>query len=445
MTDAKKCLAMLCGGGPAPGINSVISSATIHAINHGWRVLGLRDGFEHLIQGRIDEARELQIADVSRIHSQGGSILYTSRANPTKRDESAPDPDWRLKNCVQALHRLGVDALLTIGGDDTAFSASRIAAAGGGRLKVVHVPKTIDNDLPLPSGLPTFGYETARHYGTEIVANLMTDALTTRRWFFVVAMGRSAGHLALGVGKAAGATLTIIAEEFPRDERIRLEHVVDILETSMLKRATLGRPFGVAVIAEGIGERLAEDDDLRSMSNVERDEHGHIRLGELHLHRILAELCKRRFRERGQKVTIVAKNIGYELRCAPPIPFDLEYTRDLGHFAIEYLRELTASGRAEVGAMITLDQSATRALPFGSFNDPQTGRPRVRLVEIDGARYQSARRYMLRLESQDLQDPQRLGALAQAAGQTPAAFRERFGYLVAGSDQARRSTGLADG
>ena len=197
---------------------------------------------------------------MSRIHVQGGSIIRTSRANPTVRDEDAADPDWRLHACLASLQKLGIGALVTIGGDDTAFSASRLAEAAGGSLRVAHVPKTIDNDLPLPGGIPTFGFETARSVGVELVNNLMTDAITTQRWYLVVAMGRSAGHLALGIGKSAGATLMVIGEEFPRDEPVRLSRLVDILETSMLKRIAHGRPFGVAVLAEGIGLRLPQDE-----------------------------------------------------------------------------------------------------------------------------------------------------------------------------------------
>src|SRR5438128_1735028 len=129
-----------------------------------------------------------------------------------------------------------------------------ILCGGGpapGASRVAHVPKTIDNALPLPGGTPTFGYETARHVGVELVNNLMTDAMTTKRWFFVLAMGRSAGHLAVGIGKAAGATLTVVAEEFPKGEPVRLEHLVDIVEAAMLKRIAHGRPVGVAGFAGG--------------------------------------------------------------------------------------------------------------------------------------------------------------------------------------------------
>jgi len=196
-------LAILVGGGPAPGINSVISAATIKAINEGFEVVGIQDGFKWLVRRDVTHARRLSIDDVSRIHLRGGSILGTARENPTKSEES-------MTAVVDTLKALGVTRLVTIGGDDTALSSSTVAARS--EIRTVHVPKTIDNDLPLPAHIPTFGFQTARHVGVELVQNLMEDARATRRWYIVVAMGRQAGHLALGIGKAAGATLTLIRE-----------------------------------------------------------------------------------------------------------------------------------------------------------------------------------------------------------------------------------------
>ncbi|MEJ5229626.1 MAG: 6-phosphofructokinase, partial [Pseudothermotoga sp.] len=166
---------ILVGGGPAPGINSVINAVTIEAINNDLEVIGIYDGFEHLMKGRIDMIRPLTISDVSRIHIEGGSILRTSRANPTKKTED-------IQNVLKSLNELKISYLVTIGGDDTAFSASMVSKASGGTIRVAHVPKTIDNDLPLPGGMPTFGFETARHVGTELVYNLMQDSRTTNRW-----------------------------------------------------------------------------------------------------------------------------------------------------------------------------------------------------------------------------------------------------------------------
>jgi 6-phosphofructokinase len=430
MATRRVRLGILCGGGPAPGINSVISAATIEAINSGWEVVGIRDGFSHLIEGVTTEVQPLTITDVSRIQVQGGSVLYTSRANPTVRDEDAADPEWRMTNTLQSLSELGVNALVTIGGDDTAFSAQRVAGSAGGSIRVAHVPKTIDDDLPLPGGMPTFGFETARHVGVELVNNLMTDAITTRRWFFVLAMGRSAGHLAVGIGKAAGATLTVIAEEFPEDRPVRLEHLVDILDAAMLKRIAHGRPFGVAVLSEGLALRLPPDDLGKALPNLEKDEFGHIRLGELDLDGVLADQVKERFKERGQRVTITAKNIGYELRCAPPIPFDIEYTRNLGYGAVDYLRTLLEGGAEELGAMVTFQEDRLVPMPFGSFTDPETGRTRIRRVNIESDSYRVATEYMIRLEPEDLDDPGRLAQIASAAGMSPEDFSHRYAYLT---------------
>src|SRR5438477_2740689 len=240
--DQHNKLAILAGGGPAPGINSVIAAATIRARLEGSDVIGIRDGFEWLMKGDIDHITPLTIEGVSRIHFRGGSHIGIARANPSKNPQ-------HLENVVVSLLRLNVSQLITIGGDDTAFSAMKLEQHAGGRIRVVHVPKTIDNDLDLPPHIDTFGFQTARHYGVEIVKNLMVDAKTTHRWYFVVAMGRKAGHLALGIGKAAGATLTLIPEEF-RAHRPRLRTIVDTLAGAIIKRIAYGRYDGVAVLAE---------------------------------------------------------------------------------------------------------------------------------------------------------------------------------------------------
>src|SRR5215510_2472600 len=211
-------LAILVGGGPAPGINSVIAAATIRARLEGLDVIGIRDGFEWLMQGDTEHFVPLTIDGVSRIHFRGGSHIGISRANPTK------DPAV-LERVLNTLLRLDVSQLITIGGDDTAFSAMSLEERGRHHIRIVHVPKTIDNDLDLPPHVETFGYQTARHIGVEILKNLMLDAKTTSRWYFVIAMGRKAGHLALGIGKAAGATLTLIGEEFSAP--IKLQTIVD--------------------------------------------------------------------------------------------------------------------------------------------------------------------------------------------------------------------------
>ncbi len=412
---SNKRLAILVSGGPAPGINSVIGAATIRAALEGVEVVGIQDGFRWIMQGDITHVRELTIDKVSRLHFQGGSYLGTSRDNPTKKEET-------LENVITSLMRLNVDKLITIGGDDTAYSAMKVEEKARGRIRVIHVPKTIDNDLDLPHGIPTFGYQTARHVGVQIVKNLMIDAQTTSRWYFVISMGRKAGHLALGIGKAAGATLTIIPEEF-EDGYIPIQHIVDILVGAVIKRLTYGRQDGVAILAEGLGERL-NPEELRELKHVERDDYGNIRLAELSLGEILKEQVKRELRKLGIKLTIVSKDIGYELRSADPIPFDMEYTRDLGYTAAQFILE---GGNA---AMVSIQNGHFVPLYFKDILDPKTGKARVRMVDVSSEYYFIARRYMLRLNKADFEDPFELSKYAATAGMTVEEFTDRFKYLI---------------
>jgi len=420
-------LAILCGGGPAPGINSVIGAATIRALVSGVPVVGIRDGFRWLMLGDTQHAVSLSIEDVSRIHFTGGSYLGISRANPTR------DPR-HLEAVVTTLGELGVDKVITIGGDDTAFSAMRVAAHASGRLRVTHVPKTIDNDLDLPHGIPTFGFQTARHVGVDLVKNLMVDARTTTRWYLIVAMGRQAGHLALGIGKAAGATLTIIPEEFGSG-RVRLAHVIDVLLGAIIKRKSLGREDGTAVLAEGLAERL-EPDDLAVFGELQRDEHDHVRLGEVHLGDVIELRLRERLEELGLSASVVTKDIGYELRCADPIPYDMEYTRDLGYCATQYLLD------GGTDAMVMMVDGHFRPQPFSEMLDPRTGRTRVRLVDVGSEQYEIARRYMVRLRPEDFSQPEALAALARVIQVSPEQFRERFGYLVGPTPSSASASGV---
>ncbi|MBX2977532.1 MAG: 6-phosphofructokinase, partial [Ignavibacteriaceae bacterium] len=354
---APKKLAILVGGGPAPGINSVIGAATIRAAVEGIEVLGIKDGFKWISEGDIAHYKELTIHNVSRIHFRGGSYIGISRSNPTKNPKN-------LENTVTSLLRLNVDKLITIGGDDTAYSAMKVEEMAAGRIKVVHVPKTIDNDLDLPHGIPTFGFQTARHLGVEIVKSLMVDAQTTSRWYFVVTMGRKAGHLALGIGKATGATMSLIPEEF-QSATIKLNHIVDIIVGAMIKRLSYGKTDGVAILAEGLVEQL-DPKDLEALVNVERDAHDNIRIAEINFGEILKFKVQERLKDFGIKMTIVAKNIGYELRCADPIPFDMEYTRDLGYSAAQFILN---GGN---GAMVSMQNGRFVRVYFKDILDPKT-------------------------------------------------------------------------
>jgi 6-phosphofructokinase 1 len=421
-------LALLVGGGPAPGINGVISSVAIEAVEQGIEVIGFRDGFKWLVKNDADHYRKLTIDDVKGIHLRGGSVLGTSRTNPAKSEAD-------MRNVLDVLHRLNVSMLVTIGGDDTAFSGSQVYKRAGGAVRVAHVPKTIDNDLPLHGSTPTFGFETARQVGVGIVRNLAEDARTTSRWYLIVSMGRAAGHLALGIGKASAATLTIIPEEF-RGRPVSLDEVCDIIIGSVIKRRVMHAPYGVAVLAEGLLEAVGEE-GLAKMDGVlmgrygkiERDPHGHLRLGEIEFGRMMKDRLTTKLEELKLPVAVIDKDLGYELRCADPIPFDAEYTRDLGYGAVKFLRSAEAG---KYGAIVSLVGGHLEPLPFDQMINPSTGRMLPRRVNVNGEGYECARRYMIRLEKRDFANPQRLARLADAAGMSVDQFRHRFEYLVAG-------------
>jgi len=407
---AQERLAILVGGGPAPGINSVIASAAIEAINCGLRVIGIVDGYKWLAEGDTTHFVELKIENVSRIHFSGGSILRTSRTNPA-RDESS------LEHTVKALERLDVSYLVCIGGDDTTYGAARIAERTRGKISVATVPKTIDNDLSLPENAPTFGFETARSVGAAIIESLMEDARTTGRWYLAISMGRKSGSLALSMCKSVGATLAVIPEEF-RSERLDLSLVVDTIVGSIIKRRANGRDDGVAIIAEGIAE-YADPESLTTAPGAAVDAYGHAHIADIPLGMLLRDRVRAATAELGLDATVVSKDIGYELRSAKPVPFDVEYTRTLGYGAVRYL----LNGGS--GALIAIAGGRVTPVDFATLLDPKTGRIRVRTVDISTESYEVARSYMIRLELRDLGGPS-LARLAAVTNLSPEQFRTRF-------------------
>lgn len=428
-------LGMLVGGGPAPGINGVIASVTIDAITkHGMEVIGFMNGFKHLVEGSTKHNVKLNVEAVAPYYMRGGSILGTSRTNPAKKEED-------MQKVLRVFADMGITSLVTIGGDDTAYSASQVAkrvGPGAPRgpgdnpfMRVCHVPKTIDNDLPLPEGTPTFGFETARYHGSLTTRALHADAKTTGRWYIIISMGRAAGHLALGIGKASASTITIIPEEF-RGAQVTLEGVCDLIIGAILKRKVDRKDYGVAVLAEGLIESIGEknlisalggEEKLKLFGNLERDPHGHLRLGELEFGRMVKETLKKRLKDIGLKVDFIDKDLGYELRSADPIPFDLEYTRDLGFGALKFLSSEMAT---QFGAIISFVGGRLMPLSFESMIVPESQRMRPRKVNVDSESFQCARRYMIRLDPSDFTNADRLAGLAKLTNLSPEQFRERF-------------------
>jgi ATP-dependent phosphofructokinase / diphosphate-dependent phosphofructokinase len=404
-------LGILVGGGPAPGTNSVIAAAAIRGNLAGVDVLGIMDGFSHLRGKTIPQRMPLVIESVSQNHFRGGSMLRSSRDIPSSPDE--------YEACASTLRVLGIRGLITIGGDETCRAAMRLARVAP-ELNVVHVPKTIDNDLPLPAGIQTLGYETARHAGVGIVRDLLVDAKTMGRWYFVTTMGRSAGHLALGIGKAAGATLTLIPEELPSRE-LTLSWLADTLVGAIVKRISGGRRDGVALLAEGLAAWLPQEEQAL----LRRGPAGSsVRLGDLRLGEVLRDRVVETLLRLGIDTSIAEKSVGYELRSADPIPFDMEYARDLGYSAAKYLLE---GGR---DAMITMVAGKFCPVRFSELERPGQEVLDVRRVDTDTEAYKIARRYMIRLRRDDFQDETQLSQLAATANMGSEEFRARFSYLV---------------
>jgi 6-phosphofructokinase 1 len=436
-----KKLGIVVGGGPAPGINAVIGATAIEAINQGYEVVGFTDGFKWLSSEVFDaslHSMPLSIATVSRIHFDGGSILRTSRVSLIEKrpdmSEGMVTPDEQLVGRVlKNLEAVGVDSLITIGGDDTALSARLVCDASHGALRLVHVPKTIDNDLPLPHDVPTFGFSTARFFGTQIVMNLMRDSATTGRWYLCETMGRTSGWLALSIGMAAGAPLTLIPEEFGPDTNFKC--ILDVIEGAILKRRALGRTDGVMIMAEGLAYVLGDMAELESLlgRKVPVDSHGHPRLSEVALARLVKAGIQERFQERGETIDLVEHELGYELRSADPTPYDMAYCRSLGYFSLHLLMDPEIPS----GVMATLVNGNLKPMPLHDMIDPKTNRTRTRVVDVTSDMYRVARAYMIRLESEDLRDPEKLSRLAHEAGMTPEEFRQKFQRAA-----TRRSNGL---
>ena len=399
-----KKLGIVCGGGPAPGINSVIRAVVIEARNTNLEVIGFLDGFSHLSKKEI-VYKNLEIEDVSRIHYYGGSIIGTSRGNSS---------DEEVFNTYLSLINSGINYLVSIGGDGTASMIYKISKLDKDKkIKFAHIPKTIDNDFPLPPSSRTFGFETARNLGMELVLNLIEDAKILKRWFFVQVMGRSSGHLAIGIGKSSGATLTIIPEEFQNYEKIPLKLLLDILEGSIIKRLAYNKPYGVAILAEGLSLKL-ENFNL---------EHYHS-ISEFPLAELLANEIENRLKKRNINIRIIPQNIGYVLRNAHPIAFDVSYTITLGYGAVKFL----LSDSNIHCAVITLRGEKIEPIDINEFI--KDDKVKIRYVDLKGEVYESAYHYMIRLKKEDFENEEFLLKLCDVAKMEKEEFIKNFKWTT---------------
>lgn len=363
----KEGVAILCAGGPAPGINTVISSVTKIFNKNGYNVLGLNGGYKSLF-AEEPEFEYLDFDYADQIYSRGGSALKMSRYKP-KDDEFKVD--FFKKNNVKLL--------VTIGGDDTASTANRLAkflAKEKMDVKNIHVPKTIDNDLPLPEGTPTFGYHSAKEEGVRLSTTIYEDARTSGNWFVVSAMGREAGHLAFGIGTACHYPMIIIPEMFNKT-KITFEKITRMVVSSMVKRRILGIDYGVAMISEGVFHFMSDEEIIATGINFTYDDHGHPELGNVSKSHIFNMLTQQHLKDLRIKVKSRPEEIGYELRCCRPIAYDLSYATRLG------LGVYSLFVKGETGCMTTIDRGGSISPLYLKDVEDEQGKVKPRLVNMD--------------------------------------------------------------
>lgn len=370
---------IVVSGGPAPGINSVISASVIEATNRGYKVKGLVNGFRDLTLGEQGAVVNLTTDMVTTIYNKGGSILGTSRFNPLK-DEKL------LGQFLAGLEAHQIDKLIIIGGEGSAYLSLKLSQLHR-NLSVVHVPKTIDNDLVLPNNHPSFGFETALHAGSQIVEILREDAKTCRRWFVATTMGRKAGFLSLGMGLAAGATSALIPEEFA-GVGPSPEDIASVIFSSIRKRISMGKNYGVILLAEGILDCINAERSS-ALQGCVRDDMGRIRYSQIELGDVIIPPLKQMLKDVNLDVHIITKNIGYELRCCDPISFDVEYTKFLGYGAVQHV----LAGNS--GIMVTRDFDKLGFIPLESMAGSD-GVIKSRGVDLSSDLYRVARSFMIR-------------------------------------------------
>ncbi|MDR2292005.1 MAG: 6-phosphofructokinase [Prevotellaceae bacterium] len=377
----QKSILILCGGGPAPGINTVISAVSKQFIAAGYRVIGLHEGYRNLFNGKA-ETVDINFEFADKIFNIGGSTLQMSRYKP-KNEEF--NPIFFVTNNIKLL--------VTIGGDDTASTATRISnylAEHNVKIQNIHVPKTIDNDLPLPEGISTFGYQSAKDEGARITAAVYEDSRTSGVWFVLCAMGREAGHLAFGIGAASHAPMIIIPEMFNETNPVTLDKIVKLIISSIVKRKIMGIPYGIAIVSEGVFHNLPEEELKNSGVTFTYDEHGHPELGTVSKAHIFNVLVQNKLKELNLNVKTRPVELGYELRCIAPKAFDLFYCNLLG-IGVKILYD-----QGYTGCMVTGNQRGDiKGVFLKDMVDLETGKIATRLVNMKGNKCQIIYRYGL--------------------------------------------------
>ena len=373
----KQAIAILTGGGPAPGMNTVVGSVAKTFLTKGYRVIGLHEGYTGLFkaEARMEDI-DYPLAD--DIFNRGGSYLQMSRFKPTDKDF---EENFNLKFFTDN----NIKLLVTVGGDDTASTANRIAKfleAKKYPIANIHVPKTIDNDLPLPGETPTFGYESAKEGGAVIGRAVYCDARTSGNWFVLAAMGRSAGHLAFGIGMACHYPMIVIPEMFNKTT-ITVDKIVNLVISSIIKRKLMGMDYGAAIVSEGVFHELSDEEIKKTGVHFTYDDHDHPELGKVSKAHVFNDILERRLKEIGLKVKSRPVEIGYEVRCQTPVAYDLEYCSNLGMGVYKLYSE------GKTGCMVYINHDGqVGQLYLKDLQDPTTGKIPPRLVDVNSDKVQ---------------------------------------------------------
>jgi len=380
----KDSILILAGGGPAPGVNTVIGTIGKCFISYGYRVLGLHGGYKGIFSEE-QKVSELDFDIVDMLFNKGGSYLRMSRFKPT-------DEDFEQRFNLDFFTRNNIKLLVTIGGDDTASTANRVTSyleKHNIRVSNIHVPKTIDNDLPLPLGTPTFGFHSAMSEGTRIASTIYEDAKTSGAWFLVCSMGRSCGSLALHIGASSHYPMIIIPEMFDKTE-ISLDKIVRLTVSSILKRRVMGLDYGGILISEGVFHRLSNEELEKSGAHFTKDDHGHIELGKVSKAQLFNNILEVYNARLNLGIKARPVDLGYEIRCQVPVAYDLNYCTQLGCGVFELFKE------GCTGCMVYVDPTGqTKPLYLHQLQDPRTGKIPPRLVDINSAYVQNVLRRML--------------------------------------------------
>ena len=379
----KDAVIILCGGGPAPGMNSVSMSVAKTFLTKNFRVIGLHGGYSGLFSKNA-RTEDLTFAIADRYFNRGGSYLEMSRFKPT-------DKDFEENFNLDLFKENNIKLLVTIGGDDTASTANRISkflAAKGYPIANIHCPKTIDNDLPLPANAPTFGYNSAKNEGAHLARTVYEDARTSGNWLVISAMGRTCGSLALGIGEATHCPMTIIPEMFNKTE-ICLDKVVKLSISAILKRKVMGINYGTIVAAEGLFHEFKAEEMEAAGVHFSYDDHGHPELGKVSKAVLFNDLLEAEFKKIGLKVKSRPVEIGYDVRCQDPVAYDLTYCTELAMGVYQLYSE------GKTGCMVYVDAYGNVSpLYLADLQDPNTGKIPPRVVDINAGTAQNYYKYI---------------------------------------------------